>query len=85
VNLSAIYKVPAGYSVEGVPKNISMVTPDNSIIFKRIVGQQDGAIALRYTLIYRKSIFFKEDYADLHAFYKKMYELMNENIVLKKS
>lgn len=85
LNLSGIYKVPTGYTIEGLPKSISMTTPDNSIIFKRLVGQQDGAIVVRFTILYKKSIFFKEDYADYHEFFKKMYEMMNENIVLKKS
>lgn len=85
VNLSGVYKIPAGYKIEGLPKNISMSTPDKSIVFRRIVGEQDGAVALRYTITYHKSIFFKEDYADYHEFFKKLYEMMNENIVLKKS
>jgi hypothetical protein len=85
VVMNGVFKVPAGYTIEGMPKNISMTMPDNGILFRRVVGEQDGAIAVRYTILYRKSIFFKENYADLHEFYKKMYEMLNENIVLKKS
>jgi hypothetical protein len=86
MSMSGIFKLPAGYKVEGLPKNISMTTPDNSIMFRRIVGQQDdGTIVLRYTVTYKRSIFFKENYSDYHEFFKKMYEMMNENIVLKKS
>lgn len=86
MSMSGIFKVPAGYKIEGLPKNISMTTPDKSIIFRRVVGQdEDGSIVLRYTVSYKKSIFFKEYYDDYHEFFKKMYEMMNENIVLKKS
>jgi len=85
LSYNGIYKVPAGYTIEGLPKSISMTTPDNSIVFRRMVGQQDGSIIVRYTVQYKKSIFFKEDYADYHEFFKRMYEMMNENIVLKKS
>ncbi|MGN6177553.1 MAG: DUF3857 domain-containing protein [Mucilaginibacter sp.] len=85
LSYNGIYKVPTGYTIEGLPKSISMTTPDNSIIFRRMFGQQDGSIVVRYTVQFKKSIFFKEDYADYHEFFKKMYEMMNENIVLKKS
>jgi hypothetical protein len=29
-------------------------------------------------------LFFKENYAEIHDFYKKMHEMLNEQIVLKK-
>jgi len=86
LTISASYKLPAGYKVDVLPKNISMTTPDQSVIFRRIMGQQeDGSIVVRYVILYKKSIYFKEDYADFHEFFKKMYEMLNEQIVLKKS
>jgi hypothetical protein len=78
--------VPAGYKVDVLPKNISMTTPDQGVVFRRIMGQQDdGTIAVRYVIVYKKSIYFKENYADFHEFFKKMFEMLNEQIVLKKS
>jgi len=85
LSLSGMYKVPAGYKVDAIPKNIILTMPDKSIVFKRIVIVQDGEIAVRYSIIYKKTIYFKEDYADFHEFFKKMYEMLNEQIVLKKS
>ena len=58
--------------------------PDKSIAFKRIIVEQQGAIIVRYNIDYKKSLYFKEDYQDLRAFYKKLQEIMNEQIVLKK-
>jgi hypothetical protein len=83
--LSGIYKIPAGYKVDAMPKSASMVMPDNSIAFRRIIVEQDGSLVVRYSLYFKKSIFFKEDYPAIHDFYKKMSEMMNEQIVLKKS
>lgn len=83
--VNGIYKIPAGYKVDALPKSISMTMPDNSITFRRIMAEQDGSIAVRYSISYKKSIYFKEDYADFHEFFKKMYEMLNEQIVLKKS
>jgi hypothetical protein len=82
--VSGIYKVPVGYKIDAMPKSVSMSMSDNSITFKRIVAEQDGSIVVRYSLIFKKSIFFKEDYPEFHGFFKKLGELMNEQIVLKK-
>ena len=82
--ISDIYKVPAGYKVDASPKSVSMALSGNNISFKRIVSEDDGKIVIRYFIVYRKSVFFKEDYPEFHDFYKKMFEMLNEQIVLKK-
>jgi len=85
ITVTGMYKMPAGYTLDAAPKSISMIMPDTSIVFRRIVGMQDGQLMVRYSIDYRKSIYFKEDYATFHEFFKKMYEMLNEQIVLKKS
>lgn len=85
LTITGSFKMPAGYKADALPKSVSMITPDKSITFRRIVAEQDGAILVRYTINYSKSIYFKEDYPSLHEFYKKLFEMMNEQIVLKKS
>jgi hypothetical protein len=83
--INGIYKEPAGYKVDALPKNISMTMPDKSIVFKRIIGEQDGSIVVRYVINYNKSIYFKENYGEIHEFFKQMFQMINEQIVLKKS
>lgn len=83
--ISGSYKIPVGFKIESLPKNISMAMPDKSINFKRIAVEQDGVISIRYNLDCKTTIHFKEDYANLHEFYKKMFEMLNEQVVLKKS
>jgi Domain of Unknown Function with PDB structure (DUF3857) len=82
---SGTYKEPAGYKIDAMPKSVSMTTPDKSIVFRRVVAEQDGSIVVRYIVDYKKSIYFKENYPDLHEFFKKMNEMMNEQVVFKKS
>ncbi|WP_413670806.1 DUF3857 domain-containing protein [Mucilaginibacter sp. Mucisp86] len=84
-NITGIFKLPAGYKVDALPKSVSMVMPDKSVSFKRMVIEQDGQVMVRLNVDHQKSIFFKEDYAEFFEFYKKMYEMLNESIVLKKS
>ena len=85
LTINGTYKIPAGYKIDALPKNISMSMPDQSIIFRRIIGEQDGSIAVRYSITYKKCIYSKDEYPEFHEFYKKMYEMLNEQIVLKKS
>jgi hypothetical protein len=78
------YKLPAGYKVESAPNSVNMAMPDNSIAFKRVVGEQNGAIVVRYALYIKKPLYFKENYPEFHEFFKKMNEMMDEQVVLKK-
>jgi hypothetical protein len=82
--ISGMYKLPAGYKVEGLPKSMSIVMPDKSMSFRRIVNQSEQGITVRYVVDHVKTIYFKEDYADFKEFCRQMYEMLNERIVLKK-
>ncbi len=84
-SINGIYKIPDGYKAETLPKNITIVMPDQSITFKRTIIQQDGTISVRYVLNHKKTLYFRENYADMRVFYKQLYELLNEQIVLKKA
>lgn len=83
--INGLYKIPAGYKTDALPKSVSMAMSDKSIVFRRVVGEQEGTIIVRFSIDYKKSIFFKEDYPELHEFYKKMQEMLDEQVVLKKS
>jgi len=84
-SINSVYKLPAGYKVDALPKSVSMVMPDKSISFKRIVAEQDGSVLVHFIINYTRTAFNANEYAGIHDFYKKMYELLNEQIVLKKS
>lgn len=79
------YKIPDGYQIESLPKDANMVIGDKSIRFKRSLGQEQGRIQLKYEISVKRSKFLRSEYPDLHEFYKKMFDLLNEQIVLKKS
>ena len=84
-SINGVYKLPAGYKVDALPKSINLVMPDKSVSFKRIVAEQEGSIIVRYTISYNQVQYFKDDYPNFHEFFKKMHEMLNEKIVLKKS
>lgn len=82
--ITGLYTIPAGFKVDALPKNINMVTPDKGISFKRVASEQEGVIQVRYTVDFKKTHYFKEDYPDFREFFKQMNEMLNEQIVLKK-
>jgi hypothetical protein len=84
-SINGTYKIPAGYKADALPKSVSMVMPDKSFSFKRLVAEQDGMILVRFSINYNVPEYSKEFYPEFHDFFKKMNEMMNEQIVLKKS
>ncbi|MFD1257483.1 DUF3857 domain-containing protein [Mucilaginibacter terrae] len=84
-NLTGMYKIPAGFKSDALPKSMNLVMPDKNITCNRMVVEQDGTILIRYVITYKKTLYFKDDYPQIYAFYKKMHELLNEQVVLKKS
>lgn len=78
------YRIPSGYKVESLPKDANIIIADKSIRFKRILAQDGGSIQLKYEISISRTKFLRSEYSDLHEFYKKMYDLLNEQIVLKK-
>ncbi|SDR92584.1 protein of unknown function [Mucilaginibacter mallensis] len=85
VYISGVYKIPDGYKVDVLPQNQIMSTEDKGLIFKRIIGEQDGNVLVRYIISRKRTRYTKEEYHELYQFYKKMFEMLNEQIVLKKS
>jgi len=83
-SINSVYKLPAGYKVDALPKSVNMIMPDKSISFKRIVAEQDGSVLVHFIINYTRTAFNASEYPGIHDFYKKMYEMLNEQIVLKK-
>jgi hypothetical protein len=84
-SINGRYTVPAGYKIDVMPKPLTIVMPDNSITFKRFVGEFEGTVIVNYAISFKKTKYARDDYSEVREFYKKMYELLNEQVVLKKS
>ena len=84
-SINEVYKMPAGYKVDALPKNINMAMPDKSFTFKRFAAEQDGSVVIRYSISFNVAEYSKDHYGELHEFFKKMTEMLNEQIVLKKA
>jgi hypothetical protein len=77
--------LPEGYKIDELPKNITMITPDTSVILHRVLQVDESGLHLKLTVEYTKPVYFASDYPDFKEFSKKMYSMLNEQIVLKKT
>ncbi|MEO6522817.1 MAG: DUF3857 domain-containing protein [Mucilaginibacter sp.] len=83
-NIHGNYILPAGYKVDALPKPLVMSMSDKSITFKRVIGEANGILQVHFTISINRSLYNVAEYKSLHEFYKKMFDMLNEPIVLKK-
>jgi hypothetical protein len=77
-------KIPDGYTFEELPKNIRISLEDKSLVVTRMTASAGNIISTRMTLEFKRPFYTPEEYPDLKEFYKKMYALLDEQIVIKK-
>ena len=82
--INAIVFLPDGYTMQGLPDNIKMTTPDGGIIFKRNSSFNDGMLNIQMTVEFKSPTYAIDMYPDLKEFYKKMSAMLNEKFVYVK-
>ena len=85
--LNSYITIPDGIVIDAMPKSVKLVNEDKSIIFSRSVLFDDKSRQLvsRISVQMKKSLYDPGEYGALHEFYKKMYDYLGEQIVIKKS
>jgi hypothetical protein len=78
------YTIPDGYVFDGLPENISMVTPDNGIQFSRTVMAESNLLNVRMTVEFKRTFYTADTYPEFKEFYKKLFNNLNEQVVIKK-
>jgi len=84
-SLRGIFTIPAGYSFEELPKDIRMVMPDKSITMTRYMQATGNKISYSVVVEFNQPVYAVEDYPEFKEFYKKMVEMLEEQIVIKKT
>jgi hypothetical protein len=77
-------ELPAGLKIENLPRNVRMIMPDTSISLYRMLEVNEKTLVVKYSISTTRSVFTADDYESVKDFYKKMAEIMNEQVVLKK-
>ena len=84
LTLSITLNIPSSYQVESLPKSITVRAPDSSFFFRRISSSDSVRVFFTQTFEIKRPLFGKEEYAALQEFFKRIYALMAEEIILKK-
>ncbi len=76
--------IPEGWAFDEMPQNVKMIMPDTSIVFTRLISAKDDLLSMRVTLEFKKPVFRVDEYDAFREFYKKLFAMLNEQIVIKK-
>lgn len=83
--ISGSYILPDNFTIEELPRNIKMMMPDTSIVLVRMLQKDaDNMISFRFTLDFNTPVYDADSYPYIKEFFKKLYEILDERIVLKK-
>lgn len=78
------FGIPEGYELETLPRNIKMIMPDTSISIIRRSQLQDDNLQTQIQLTFQKPYYPASQYDELHEFYKQLFDLLNEQFVIRK-
>jgi Domain of Unknown Function with PDB structure (DUF3857) len=76
--------LPDGFVFDALPKNTTMTTADKSIIFSRQLSATGNLLNLKITLNFKQAVYPADQYPAFQEYYKKMFNLLAEQIVIKK-
>ena len=80
----ANFTIPDGYAFEELPKNLRMIMPDTSIVFTRMASAEQDRLSVKIILDIKKPSYSIEEYPEFKEFYKKLFDLLNEQFVYRK-
>jgi hypothetical protein len=76
--------IPDNYAFEELPKVPGIIMPDTSIVFMRHIFKEENTLSYKLTLEFRRPTYYASEYEDFREFYKQLFAMLNEQIVLKK-
>lgn len=86
MSVTASITLPAGYTVDDLPKSIKMITPDNDILFQRQISYDAASrtVSCMMHLEFKNSLYTVDQYPVLKEVYKRLFDYFKEPILLKK-
>lgn len=83
--ISGVFQIPQGYEFSDLPKNIKMIMPDTSISISRASQVVNGnMLQFRIQLDFKKPVYPADQYEQLHEFYQRLFDMLNEQFVYGK-
>lgn len=86
VTFSTYIEIPAGYAVDALPKSLQVVNSDRTVVFARELfnDANSNKVLARLKIEMKKSLYTVDEYGELKEFYKRMFDMLNEQVVFKK-
>ena len=78
------FTIPDDFEFDELPKNIKMIMPDTSIIISRVSQVSNNILLTKLQLDFKKPFYPAAQYAELQEFYQRLYEILNEQFVVRK-
>ena len=82
--INGILNIPDELEFDELPKNVRMITPDTSLVFTRYVQKEKNQVMFRINVDFRKPFFAVDEYPYFKEFYKKLFDLLNEQFIVRK-
>src|SRR5690606_24820152 len=83
-NFVVSINIPDGYAFDALPKNVRMIMPDTSIAITRFIAADKKQLSARIILEFKKPFYSVQEYPEFKEFYKKLFDLLNEQIAIRK-
>lgn len=77
-------KIPIGYKVEEMPKQINLTLPPDDGRFQYLISQKDNVVNLVVKINLKRTVFSPDSYEYLKRFFDDIAAKLDEQIVLKK-
>lgn len=77
-------EIPENFSVEHLPENIILRSPDSSLTYTRIIYANRSNISFTQKLEIKRALFDKNEYAGLYEFFNRIQSFMTDEIIIKK-
>ncbi|TMI70450.1 MAG: DUF3857 domain-containing protein [Bacteroidetes bacterium] len=78
------FVIPDDYTFEELPKSIKMIMPDTSISVVRGANVSGNRLMTKIQLDFNRPVYPASQYADFQEFYKQLFDLINEQYVIRK-
>jgi hypothetical protein len=86
ITFNLVYDVAPDITFESLPKSIALRTSDSAMVISRLVEPSaDGKkILMRTKVDLNRTVYSADEYRSVKEFFKKMYDILNEPIVMKR-
>jgi len=83
-SLAASFTIPDDYKFEELPKSFATKLPESEIVIKRIMEVHGQKLSIQVDVDINRSFFPADVYPGVKEMYKRIYSILNEQVVIKK-